>query len=137
MKTPNLLRSAAILTLFSIVLFSCSKDALPKPDSNDAKTGDVKNLKSHFAPATDDVGYGELQGLITPVEAKYSVTVYNEFYRSEEVFPDERGYVVVTKLEEGTYTVFVHPYNGDYRDFEIRDVRIVRDEITDLGEINF
>jgi|CXWL01.1.fsa_nt_gi hypothetical protein len=138
MKTSNLLRCAAILPLFAFFFTSCSKDAIPKPDP--AK--DAAQSSSRFVPnslsdePTDDNGFGTIQLMVTPFEAKASVTVFNDFFSYGERYPDENGIIYIPKIWEGTYSIRIHPYNPDFpNEVIINDITVTRDVVTDLGEI--
>ena len=133
MKTSNLLRFAAILPMFAILATGCSKDSLQDPQNNVAKAGKVNIQRAGFINPTASDVYGSLQLTAIPAEANVSVFIYNDSFYSDEYFSDGEGFVRIDNLVPGMYTVLVHPYNPDYFDTEIPNVKIHENDVNDLG----
>lgn len=127
MKTPNLLRYAAMLPLIAILFTACSKDSLQEPGKSN-KTA----LQRDSDPVDADV-YGALQATVYPPDANASVFVYNSSFFSDEYFTNFDGSIRIDKLVPGTYSVWFHSNNPDYIDTQIDNVRIVQDVVNDLG----
>lgn len=131
MKNYRLFRFLPALTLI-FLLSSCKKDFLvqaqPDPDSN----------------LTVTVPKGAVQARIllndgNPFPA--SIIANNDNFTSEELFADEEGYVSLTNIPEGVYTVTVYPSPDDLgnprQKTVIQNITIIADQVTDIGTITY
>jgi hypothetical protein len=142
MKNRNILRFVGILSLFAILFSSCSKDSLKSPFSQASKKNSTKN---------DPIpGTGSVQANLTSGTAlRMSLVAINEDngFVSAEVFTDQDGNVTIDNLQEGPYTIVAHayiPFSDDTAPSDVVDVtitipsvKILADQITDLGRIAF
>lgn len=135
MKNSLLLRSAVILTLFVVILASCSKEKMPAP----AKQTTSGRFVSSFGPEsnTDVDQVGSIRVNLLPLEFKMSMVVFSSTYNSGELFPDADGIVRLDNLVAGDYTVTVHAYNTDYADKVFDPVTVNAGKITDIGKVTF
>lgn len=135
MKNALLLRSAVILSLFVVILASCTKEKMPAP----VKQTTSGRFVSSFGPEsnTDVDQVGSIRVYLMPVEYKMSMVVSSSTYNSGELFPDADGFARIDNLVAGDYTVTVHAYNTDYDDKVFDPVTVFAGKITDIGKVTF
>jgi hypothetical protein len=149
MKKLNFLRFASALSLFAILFSSCTKDSLSKPSSEVSK-----NHSSNSGNTNDPIpGTGSVQAvLVSSTAYKTSLMAINEDNGTKypEVFADQNGHVIIDNLEEGFYTIVAQAYipvanndpnsstdNVNILSISTTNVKVVPDQITDLGTITF
>lgn len=134
MKFSCHLRLIALLPVAALFITSCSKDAVDSPQ-NSGVNRNTTSLAVDVPPA-DVEEYGTIQLTVLPIESKSAVTIFNEYYTSDEIFSmDTEGVVTHHKLRTGTYSIRIHPYNPNYDEIVIEDVTVNADDVTDLGVI--
>ncbi len=134
MKNSNLLRYAAILSFFAILIAGCSKDSLSKPKAN-TNSGNINTPARSDTDPFDQLP-GSIQAVVRPPEYTISMVVYNANFTSNEYFADPDGYVVINDLDPGIYTAVIHNYNTDLPDIIVDNVNVSSGKITDLGKIS-
>ena len=142
MKKMILFRMAALLPIFSIVLASCSKDTLSKPENKQPVNnlinskiagGQTANSGSNDFP---EVG-GSIDAVILPIKAMASVQLFNDdlTYMNKGIFPDENGNLHIEGLLPGTYLMQIDSNSPYFLGQVITDITVVADQPTDLGTI--
>lgn len=135
MKNALLLRSAVTLSLFVVILASCSKEKMPAPVKQSTSGRFVSSFSSDSNTDVDQVG--SIRVYLMPVEFKMSMVVTSSIYNSGEIFPDADGYARIDNLVAGDYTVTVHAYNTDFADKVIDPVSVFAGKLTDIGKVTF
>ena len=134
MKNLNLLRFAAIFSLFIILFGSCSEDGLKKERAN------ALNGPNSMNPS--DIKTGTIQATASWENQVIYMIAYNDSYTSEPVYANDLGVIEMKEVPEGIYTVLFHvEFNGsaprEFDDIIINDVVVNPYEVTDLGVIEF
>ncbi len=140
MKTFYRLSGAILLAFFSISMISCSKDAIQNNDAASAGDDNLFSGKNIIQPdlvsdsASHDVEYGSIQVQVTPMGSKPVITVYNDTYTSNIIYPnDATNIFTLGKLLPGTYSILIHPNNPDYSDLVIDNITVAAGQINDIG----
>lgn len=137
------LRLLSLVALLAILFSSCSKDSLSKPSTQTSR----KHSTNDAVPTT-----GAVQArLASSTAIQMSMVVFDDAgFRSDEVFADQDGFVRITDIPEGTYTVLAHFYTpptdpsvGEVTTdpidniITIQNVTVIADQVTDLGRITY
>lgn len=140
MKNMFRLFSSALM-LSSVVIFSgCSKDQVQPPTNSGTDQAGVQKsvvnaVRDIRNPAAEENAYnGAIVFMVSPLEAKPIVEVYNQTYTSGELLPYEGGgYIKLTGLTPGQYSVRIIPKSPDYLPMYIENITITDNEVTNLG----
>ena len=141
MKKPILARMATMLFISSFFLISCSKDSLSKPeDIKSINNNDVINNKSSLGHdikkgSSDVYRRGSIDAFVLPQKAMVTVVLYGDGYQSDDIIPDENGYIQIDGLWAGSYTMVINASNPAFLSLKVPDIIVVEDQATDLGEI--
>lgn len=128
------------LTIFlaSVIMISCSKEKFTSFKANE--TNSITSTKMYPVPYQ-----GGISGTLIPAPG-YAVL---KFYHEDGNFAayclaDQGGYFKIGTLIPGIYRIMIayipnipgnYPVPDEYKYFEIRDVKVVYNVVTELGEI--
>ena len=133
MKKTTLSLFSAILSAFVFLLSSCSKESLSKPQEKQTVTSQLTGKMINGG--TGVTGTGGIDAVILPEKAMAAVRLFSPDYISNEIFADESGFLHVTNLAEGTYTLLIYARVPGFVSKRITDIVVVDGQITDLGTI--
>jgi hypothetical protein len=135
MKNPNRLLLATFSAFLTLFLFSCSKDVISDPNKS-AQQVHEPSIQNTGRQLADAELYGGIQLYVNPPEAKVTILVHDNFFTSEEISPDENGFVLFENLPAGRYTVRIRSHNPKFENMTIRDVEVNAGKITELEQVN-
>jgi len=134
MKTRNFFRFL-FLMIASGVLISCSKEKFTPVNSNE--TSNIPVSKAY--PVTY---YGGVSGTLIPAPYYAAIKFYHEDGNfTAYCFADQDGHFKIGTLIPGVYNIMIiynpntRPEPQEYKYYEIRDVKVLYDVVTELGEI--
>jgi hypothetical protein len=136
MKKTVLLRLSAILPALMLIISSCSKDALPKPQEKQqsvtAQTGEKGTNNGTILEVPGNAG---LDATLLPPRAMPAARLFSPDYISAEVAADENGYIRFDGLQEGYYTLEVYARVPGFVSQRITDIFLLDGQITNIGTI--
>ena len=130
MKKFKFFRFLPVFALLTILFISCTKNGLGK---NDAGQGTIIDLG-----ATGSVQARILLNDGTPFPV--SMFANNDNFTSEGLYADEDGYISLTNIPAGVYTITVNPVDEGTNTRPrtvIQNITITADQVTDLGTITY
>jgi hypothetical protein len=128
------------LTIFlaSVMMIGCSKEKFSSFKANE--TSSITDAKMFPVPY-----YGGISGTLIPAPGYAAIKFYHEEGNfSSYCFADEAGHFKIGTLVPGIYNIMIiyipnmpgnYPVPNEYKYFEIRNVKVVYDVVTELGDI--
>lgn len=135
MKKTFVLRLLAALPILMLVVSSCSKDAIPKPEEKQAINNQSAGKGIFDNGTTGQPGTAGLDATVLPERASAAARLFGPDYISNEVVADENGYLMFDGLAEGTYTLWVYGRTPGFISQRITDIFVQDGQVTNLGTI--
>lgn len=121
--------------LFTLLLASCSKDALQRPAPAPAEKPALG--KSAYYDTTESDKYGAIRAKVLPLKYPISVRAFSDDFKSEPVYIDPDGVALLEWLPPGIYTVIAHldPMDEGPKEREdiVQVVEVEGGKVTDIS----